>query len=92
MRRDSPLALKQSITAEDLQDKPLILSRQAFQNQDFQTFFQCDKEKLNIVATYNLLFNGSIMSKKSWDMPFALTKLFILQTTAIYVLNQSNQN
>ncbi|MDE7360769.1 MAG: LysR family transcriptional regulator [Oscillospiraceae bacterium] len=61
MRRDSPLAEKQEITAGDLIDKPLIISRQAFRNSDFQEFFPCGQEKLNIVATYNLLFNGSIM-------------------------------
>lgn len=61
MRRDSPLAEKQEITADDLIDKPLIISRQAFQNSDFQDFFPCGQEKLNIVATYNLLFNGSVM-------------------------------
>jgi len=75
MRRDSPLALKQSITAEDLQDKPLILSRQAFQNQDFQTFFKCDKEKLNIVATYNLLFNGSIMVEEGMGYAVCFDKI-----------------
>ncbi len=61
MRRDSPLAEKREITADDLIDKPLIISRQAFQNSDFQDFFPCGQEKLNIVATYNLLFNGSVM-------------------------------
>lgn len=61
MRRDSPLAEKQEITADDLIDKPLIISRQAFQNADFREFFPCALEKLNIAATYNLLFNGSIM-------------------------------
>lgn len=61
MRRDSPLAEKEAITAEDLIDKPLIFSRQAFQNVDFLDFFPCEQDKLNIVATYNLLFNGSLM-------------------------------
>lgn len=61
MRRDSPLAEKSVITASDLMDKPLIISRQAFQNSDFCEFFPCPREKLNIIATYNLLFNGSIM-------------------------------
>ncbi len=61
MRRDSPLAEKKEITAADLMDKPLIISRQAFQNADFRKFFPCGQENLNIVATYNLLFNGSVM-------------------------------
>ncbi|MCI8717631.1 MAG: LysR family transcriptional regulator [Lachnospiraceae bacterium] len=61
MRRDSPLAQKETITAEDLMDKPLIISRQAFHNHELREFFSCEQNKLNIVATYNLLFNGSLM-------------------------------
>lgn len=61
MLRNSPLAKKKSITAEDLLDKPLIISRQAFQNHEFRDFFPYGEEKPNIVATYNLLFNGSLM-------------------------------
>lgn len=62
MRRDSPLAKKRKITAADLIGKPLIVSRQAFQNDDFREFFsRVPEKKLNVVATYNLLFNGSIM-------------------------------
>lgn len=61
MLRDSPLAKKKNITAEDLLDKPLIISRQAFQNHEFRDFFPYGEDKLNIAATYNLLFNGSLM-------------------------------
>lgn len=61
MRRDSPLAKKRKITAADLAGKPLIVSRQAFRNDDLREFFSRFPEKPNIVATYNLLFNGSIM-------------------------------
>ena len=59
MRRDAPLADKDTITAEDLMDQPLIISRQAFQNSELRNFFHHEQEKLNIVATYSLLFNGS---------------------------------
>jgi len=61
MRRDSPLAKKEFVSSEDLIDKPLIISRQAFQKKEFHDFFLFFLEKLNIAATYNLLFNGSIM-------------------------------
>lgn len=62
MRKDSPLAKKDFITAADLTDKPLIISRQAFQNSELKKFFKCEQEKLNIAATYSLLFNGSLMA------------------------------
>lgn len=61
MRRDSPLAEKETITPEDLWNKPLIISRQAFHSSELQKFLPCETDKLNIVGTYNLLFNGSLM-------------------------------
>lgn len=75
MRRDSPLAKKQEITAEDLIGKPLIISRQAFYNSDFEEYFLCGQEKLNIVATYNLLFNGSIMVDEGMGYAICFDKI-----------------
>lgn len=75
MKRDSPLAEKQEITADDLIDKPLIISRQAFLNSAFRDFFPCDQDKLNIVATYNLLFNGSIMVDEGMGYAICIDKI-----------------
>lgn len=61
MRRDDPLAEKDVIAPEDLYDKPLIVSRQSFSDANLSTMLRRDYDKLNIIATYNLLFNGSIM-------------------------------
>lgn len=75
MRTDSPLAEKDSITAEDLINKPLIMSRQSFQTNAFQDFFHCDVDKLNVVATYNLLFNGSLMVDEGMGYALCLDKI-----------------
>lgn len=75
MRKDSPLAEKSSITAEDLIDQPLIISRQAFRNQEFRDFFPCAQENLNIVATYNLLFNGSLMVDEGMGYAICFDKI-----------------
>lgn len=75
MRRDSPLAEKEEITAADLMDKPLIISRQAFQNADFRVFFPGGQENLNIVATYNLLFNGSVMASEGMGYVICFDKI-----------------
>ena len=75
MRKDSPLAKKKTVTANDLIDKPLILSRQAFQNVEFLEFFPCGQEKLNIVATYNLLFNGSLMVEEGMGYAICFDKI-----------------
>ena len=61
MRRDSPLAEKDFVVPKDLWDKPLIASRQMIRDTNVGKILECNQEKLNIVASYNLLFNGSIM-------------------------------
>ena len=65
MRKDSPLAGKKHIKKEDLLDLPLICSRQAISphqtGNEFSDWFGDDFEKLNIVTTFNLVYNAAIM-------------------------------
>lgn len=61
MRRDASLAGKKFVTAADLIDKPLIASRQMIQDTSVGKLLGCNQENLNIVGSYSLLFNGSIM-------------------------------
>lgn len=65
MRKDSPLAKKRHIKKEDLLDLPLICSRQAISSHrtgnEFSDWFGEDFEKLNIVTTFNLVYNAAIM-------------------------------
>ncbi len=75
MRRDTELAGKEFVTAEDLMDKPLIISRQAFQYSDLKNFFHIEQEQLNIVATYSLLFNGSLMVDEGLGYAICFDKL-----------------
>lgn len=75
MRRDSPLAEKETITPEDLRDKPLIVSRQSIHDCTLHTILGCDQEKLNVVASYNLLFNGSLMVDEGIGYAICLDKI-----------------
>ena len=61
MRKDSPLAVKEVINPEDLWDKPLILSQQENRGGDITRWLKRDASELNIVATYNLMFNASLL-------------------------------
>ena len=61
IRKDSPLAQKELIEPKDLYDKPLIVSRQAEKTGIVKRLLHRSADKLNIVATYNLLFNGALM-------------------------------
>lgn len=75
MRRDAELSQKEFITVEDLTDKPLIISRQAFQNSELKSFFHMEQDKLNIAATYSLLFNGSLMVDEGLGYAICFDKL-----------------
>ena len=61
MRRDSLLAEQDSVSPEDLWDKPLIISHQKNQGGALNTWMKKEMSELNIAATYNLLFNASLM-------------------------------
>ncbi|HIV68089.1 MAG TPA: LysR family transcriptional regulator [Candidatus Butyricicoccus stercorigallinarum] len=61
MHKDSPLAEKEVIRPEDLWDKPLIVSHQKGVDTYLTQWFQREESELHIVATYNLLFNASLL-------------------------------
>ncbi len=58
-----PLTEKELIRPEDLWDIPLLVSQQAAQSTRFAQWFHRDYEELNIAATYNLVFNASLMAE-----------------------------
>lgn len=65
MRKDSPLSQKESIRKNDLLNVPLICSRQAMSQErsgnEFIKWFGEDFNKLDIVTTFNLVYNAAIM-------------------------------
>lgn len=75
MRKDSPLAEKENICAEDLWDKPLIISHQTVISDEMIAWLRKDVSQLNIVATYDLLYNASRFVKMGFGYAIALDKL-----------------
>lgn len=61
MRRDDPLATRDRIAPEDLIGKPIILSQQA--GNEMNRWFKRDLEDLDVVATYNLLYNAALLAR-----------------------------
>ncbi|MBS1368390.1 MAG: LysR family transcriptional regulator [Lentisphaeria bacterium] len=76
MRRDNPLAEKESVTPEDLRELPLICSRRDLRNKSvrnpYAEWFDGDLDKLNIVAVYNLIFNASLLVERGIGCALAL--------------------
>lgn len=75
MRKDCELAQKETIVPEDLWDKPLILSRQSLAAGELAHWFQKDSTELNIVATYSLIFNASLMVDEGMGYALGLDRL-----------------
>ncbi|CAM3887002.1 LysR family transcriptional regulator [Lederbergia lenta] len=79
MRKDSPLAFKDTIQAVDLLNVPLICSRQAmkqtFSKNEFADWFGEDFDKLNVVTTFNLAYNAAIMVEECIGYAITLDKI-----------------
>lgn len=63
MRKDDSLAQRETIQAGYLRNLPLICSRQALE-EEMVKWFGDELEKLNIVATYDLMYNASILTRE----------------------------
>lgn len=61
MRKDSPLAQQKSVRPEDLWELPLIGSKQRHVDDNIAKWIRRDYDALNNVATYNLIFNATLM-------------------------------
>ena len=79
MRKDSPLAEKKYITPQDLWDKPLMFSRNTRDGGLLASWLGKPISELHIAATYNLLFNASLMVDEGLGYAFALDR--IINTT-----------
>lgn len=78
MRRDSPLAEKSELTFDDICGLPLFTSEQSIKV-DFSRWCEENIEKLNIVGTFNLAFNGSIFVKEG--LGYLLTFEHLIDTS-----------
>ncbi|MHA9741211.1 LysR family transcriptional regulator [Robinsoniella peoriensis] len=79
MRNDSSLASKEAVSPEDLWDKPLIISQQENKGGMLTQWLKRQTTELNIVATYNLLFNASLLVDEGLGYAIGFDK--IINTT-----------
>lgn len=73
--KDSELAKRDVITPNDLIKEPLIVSRQGITRGELQNWFKLPEEKLNVVATYNLLYNASLLVEEGVGYALCLDKI-----------------
>lgn len=80
MRKDCKLAQLDVVEPKDIINLPLICSRQSLVKNELSNWCGTDYENLNIVATYNLIFNAAIMVKEG--LGYAICFNNLIDTTA----------
>lgn len=75
VRKDHPLSQKEALTPEDLKDIPLIISKRGLVQNEIGNWFGSLYEKLNIVSTYNLIYNAMIMAEEGLGSVICFDKL-----------------
>ncbi|MGM9572722.1 MAG: LysR family transcriptional regulator [bacterium] len=75
MPKESPLSCKTIVTPEDVWDIPLIISQQALNTHELYHWLQKEPQELNIIATYNLIFNASLMVEAGLGYALCLDNL-----------------
>lgn len=60
-----PLAKKKTVQPKDIQRMPLLISNQSFVDNQLSEWFGGNIEHLNVIGTYNLLYNASLLAKEN---------------------------
>lgn len=84
MRKDSSLADHKVITPQDLSGIPLICSRQTLVREDISKWLGKDLNNLNVISSYNLIYNASLMVEENAGYALCLDKL--INTTGNSIL------
>ncbi|MCR5494015.1 MAG: LysR family transcriptional regulator [Treponema sp.] len=104
MRKDAELADRDYIEPKDLLGKPIMISRQSLEA-DLPRWLGDDTEKLNIAASLDLTYNGSVLAREGCgylltfeglvntaDSDLCFKPLMPELTTSMYVIWRKHQN
>ena len=83
MRRDTPLARKAAVCPEDLWELPLIISHQKGDDRQLSQWMGREISELNVVATYNLVFNASLLVDEGLGYALCFDKLIHTEGTGL---------
>lgn len=79
IHKDDILINKEYVTPQDLNNRPLICSQQSIGRNIIINWFNKKADELDVVATYNLLYNASILVDQGLGLAIGLDK--IINTT-----------
>lgn len=72
VRGDSPLAAKEAVRPEDLAEVPLLTAKRELVQNELVNWFGDYSERMEIIMTYNLLYNAAMMVKQGIGAAFCL--------------------
>lgn len=75
MKKNDFLSQKELISPEDLWDKPLLISQEESDGGPVLQWIHKKRSSLNIIATYNLLFNASLYVEEGLGYAICLDKI-----------------
>lgn len=75
MRNDSPLAKKEYITPKDIVGIPLLNSGRTMVQQELSSWAGVPIEQLNTIASYNLIYNATLMVEQGLGYAITLDHL-----------------
>ena len=81
MHKDMPLATYDTIKTKDLWDIPLIISRHSNNYNFITNWLGKNVNELNVVATYNLIYNASLLVKEKIGYALTLNDLLNISNT-----------
>ena len=81
VRKDDPLAKKKAISPSDIWDKPLMFNRNTRDGDLLTNWLGKSISEIHIAATYNLLYNASLMVDEGLGYAFALDKIIHTSST-----------
>ncbi len=75
MPKDCELASQKTVSMEQLKTLPLILAEQTFLGHQELEWFGADYTSMNIVATYNLIYNATFMAERGIGYVLCIDRL-----------------
>lgn len=75
MKKDDFLSQKELISPDDLWDKPLLISQEESDGGPVLQWIHKKRSSLNIIATYNLLFNASLYVEEGLGYAICFDKI-----------------
>ncbi|MDI6666722.1 LysR family transcriptional regulator [Leuconostoc falkenbergense] len=75
VKKNDPLAKLKTVKPDDLMNRPLIISEQKKVQKSLEEWLDFDNVTANFVATYNLLYNATLLVSSDVGVAFALDKI-----------------